>query len=456
MSLFFLIERFLRTHCPSSSPLLLALSGGPDSLCLFYSLLIYRHRFGNPFHIAHVNHSWRQESQAEAQALQQLAFEHQVPFHLKTLNPTLIEGNLEAACREERYAFFASICKQIEFQGVITGHHQDDQAETIFKRILEGAHWSRWGGLKAESWIQGIRILRPLLTISKDEILHSLAQENLVAFEDPTNHHLHFLRARLRKTIFPRLNQEFGKQVQKNFIEIGEESAELVNFFESRLQPLLCNQLIQGPWGSYLDLQNHLPETVLETKFLLRLLCKNQGFFISREIIEGAAKALQEGKADRQFIMGKRQLWIDRRRIFIVHNEPLLVKDEVRSLEIRPGKDFLGNWKLHVEEDIYSPSQKVTSWKDGWQGHLKSFLPFGKYALGDIKKFDAARRRDRLRVKKRWTQAKVPAFLSVYFPVVWSDGGMFHEFLTGKPSFSLVEGAPCWRIELTYASFHRK
>ena len=446
MSVFSRVESFLRVFCTSDFPLLLALSGGADSLCLFYCLLTYRSRYGLPFHIAHVNHGWRQESQAEAQALQELAFRHQVPFHLKNLDPSLLEGNLEAACREERYAFFAAICKQIEFQGVLTGHHQDDQAETIFKRILEGSHWSRWTGLKSENWIQGIRVLRPLLGIAKCEILQTLAQEGLQAFDDPTNHHLHYLRARLRETIFPRLNQEFGKQVQKSFIEIGEEVHELVSYFESRLVPLL-DQMIQGPWGIHLDLQNHLPATLLEIKYLLRLLCARQGFFLSREIINQAAIALQADKAHQLFVMGLRHVWIDRQRIFIIHLP--LIENEHQSQEIQLGGYFLGNWRVEVGEDIYSSNHQMTSWKEGWQGHLRNYLPLGSYTIGFIKCLN--RRAVNIpAVKKRWNQAKVPSFLSAYFPLVWAETGICHEFLTGKPLASLKEGLPCWRVDLKY------
>jgi tRNA(Ile)-lysidine synthase len=450
MSVVSKVEAFLKTFCPSSSPLLLALSGGPDSLCLFYCLLAYRRRHGVPFHIAHVDHGWRPESQAEAQALQQLAHQYQIPFHLKKLDLTGLKGNLEAISREERYAFFAAISQQMKCQAVLTGHHQDDQAETVFKRILEGAHWSRWVGLKAENWINGVRIVRPLLGTSRKEIEQMLAQQERQGFEDPTNRHLQFLRARLRETIFPKLNQEFGKQVQKSFVEIGEEAQELVDYFESRLAPLL-SQMRQGPWGMYLDLQANLPESLLEIKYLLRLVCAKLGFFLSRVIIEQAAIALQMGKADQCFVMGIRQIWVDRRRIFILH-APLPIQEagQLREISLESGCCFLGNWKGRMEEDIYFSSHRTTSWKEGWQGEVRTYLPLGSYRLGFIEQLND-KRSHLLAIKKRWTQNKVPAFLSAYFPLVWeTETGICHEFLTGKPMVFLKEGMPCWRIDLTY------
>lgn len=439
MPIFAKVETFLRAYCLSSAPLLLALSGGPDSLCLFYCLLEYQRRHGLSFHIAHVDHGWRPESKAEAQALQQLALEHQIPFHLKVLDPTSLKGNLEAACREERYAFFAELGRTIPFQGVLTGHHQDDQAETLFKRMMEGAHWSRWIGLKPEHGMHGIRILRPLLAVSKEEIRQMLAQKEVHAFEDPTNHDTQYLRARLRTTIFPRLNQEFGKQVQKSFIEIGEEIQELTHYFEGRLSPLL-DHCITGPWGTYLDLQQQLPASLLEIKYLIRFLCAKLDFFLSREIIEHAAKALLQGKANQLFVMGTNQIWVDRKRLFILHS-PLKKEDQPLWQEVSPGLHSLGSWQLKIEEEVYTSSSQFTSWKEGWQGHLKAYLPVGTYKLG----FNIPS----AIIKKRWSQAKVPNFLAHFFPLVWTENEFCHEFLTGKPMLPLREGAPCLILELT-------
>src|SRR5262249_16837223 len=147
---------------------------------------------------------------------------------------------------------------EFHFQAVITGHHQDDQAETICKRIFEGAHWSHWNGLKPESWKRGARILRPLLGVTKGEISLFLSKRNIEAFIDPSNRHLRFLRARFRETIFPWLNDQFGKSVQQGLINAGKDAEEVSDYFEEKLGPLLL-QLKEGPWGFYLDLQETLP-----------------------------------------------------------------------------------------------------------------------------------------------------------------------------------------------------
>lgn len=446
MILFNQIEDFLIRTCPSLSPLLLALSGGPDSLCLFYALLLIRERHGIPFHVAHVDHRWRQESQQEAEALHQLALQHQVPFHLKVLDPAILKGNLELACREERYDFFAQLCKDIPFQGVLTGHHQDDQAETVFKRLLEGTHWSRWEGLQQESVMKGVRVLRPLLGMTKKDIQQWLTEKNLQAFEDPSNRHLQFLRARLRETIFPRLNKEFGKRVQNSLITLGEEARELREYFDCLLVPLL-DQMIEGPWGSYLDLQRLIPHSLLEVKYLLRLICQQKGFFLSRDIIEQAAQSLYVGKANQLFVMGTQQIWMDRRRIFILSSNREEKEDQFRQLSL--GTHQMGRWKIEVVEANGPSHSPQTSWKEAWKGHLQIDLPIGNYQIG-IKKILDKEIENIGRLKKQWNQAKVPAFLYYHFPLIWEGEKICHEFLTGKFLVKRREGTPHLKIKLTY------
>lgn len=444
MSIYPFVKKFLNKFCPLKKPLLLALSGGSDSLCLFYLLLKYSKEEGTCFHIAHVDHGWRSESRMEAESLRELALKYDIPFHLKTLDPTTFEGNLEDFCREERYTFFGEVCKKINSQGVLTGHHQDDQAETILKRILEGSHWSRWKGLQAESWLKGVRILRPLREISKQKIKDFLRDEKIKAFEDPTNHHLKFLRARIRGRIFPWLNQEFGKQVQGSCIQIAKEAEELTEYFTSRLSFLLYD-IRECSFGFYLDLQNRLPDSLIELKYLLRLLSSRRGFFLSREIIEKAAISLQNHETNRLYMMGKWHIWIDRCRIFGIQSYEN--SHEIHLNPALPGVHLIGNWCIRISEETYV-AQQVFCWKDIWKGKIHSYLPLESYMIGLFSSMDESKRKSCIEIKKRWSQADVPLFLRKTVPLIWNEGAICHEFLSGHQYVSLQEGQPCLKIEL--------
>ncbi len=430
------VASFLDHFCPPSQPLLLALSGGADSLCLFYCLLAYREQTALSFHVAHVDHGWREESQKEAHILKELTAHHQIPFHLKTLHPSLLEGNLEAACRKERYAFFSSLTALHSFQAVLTGHHMDDQAETVFKRLAEGADWSCWGGLRTEIRLAGLRVLRPLLDVSKEDIQAFMTRQAIDFFEDPSNREAKFLRSRMRETIFPWLNAHFGKKINKNFARIGGEVQELVDYFDQRLKNI-AEHSIEGYLGSYWDLHSLLPSHLLEIKYLLRLISKQRGCVFSRLVIEQAAIALLLGRANQRFEGGKHCLYVDRKCLFLLSRS-----DEIRqekSLRIEEGCFDWGNWKIRIEQGCF-PLSSPSSWKEGWVGRMDICLPLeGGYTLGF--------KEESLRsIKKRWNQAKVPAFLYDHFPLVWKERKVAHEFLTGKPLFPLKEGEKCWKL----------
>lgn len=432
------VEAFLKENCPTSEPFLLALSGGPDSLALFYCLLEYREREGIPFHVAHVDHGWRKESGEEAQILGELAAQKDVPFHLKKLENKREKKNLEAFCREERHAFFASLMKKYSLQTLLTGHHLNDRAETILKRIFEGGHWSNWEGIQPISVRDGFRILRPFLNISKKEIQEALDKAKIFPFTDPTNFNTQFLRARFREQMIPHLNQQFGKDIQKCLIEIGDEAGELVDYFDALISPYLKNK-ISGPFGCYLSLEKEIPSSLLELKYLLRQLSRSEGFFLSREIIEGAVDALMKGKANLKFEMGNKHLYIDRKKIFIL--DATLHQDDLNhSLSI--GLNRIGQWCIDVRQGSYE-GRELNSWQEGWRGSISCSLPFGNY-------FFSLNSHIPSQMRKRWSEAKIPSFLNRIFPLIRDNEENYCEFLTGRNPFKLELGASCLKILLTY------
>ncbi len=123
-----LSKTFLR-----SQSLLLALSGGVDSMVLFD--LLKKARI--PFSVAHVDHGWRESSHLEAISLKKMCEREGIPFYLLQLKEKWT-FNLEEQARAARYAFFKSLCDEHLFSGVLVAHQADDRAETVLKRVLEG------------------------------------------------------------------------------------------------------------------------------------------------------------------------------------------------------------------------------------------------------------------------------------------------------------------------------
>lgn len=428
------LYHFLDEHYDDRFPVLLGLSGGPDSLALFYLLEGYKHRKSLRFAVAHIDHGWRSESAEEAKTLEVLAENKIVPFHLKKLNLDNMSGNLEEACRHERLAFFTYLCKEHGYQAVILGHHADDLSETVLKRVLEGNSLPFLYGMSSISSYQGLTLWRPLLNCSKSDIKSWLQQEGYTPFEDRTNTDNKFLRGRFRTKIIPELSRDFGKEIGSSLCRIGAEAEELKAYLDTKLENYLKG-IVQGPFGAYLDLSESSSSWDFEIKYLIRKTCEKEGIRISHHLIDEACQLLQNKKADCQL---ESYLYVDRGRFFVLKQN---LVDFKYKIHLNLGDYFIGNWMINVSE-VGEIDPTLSGWKEAWKGNLQVQVPEGNYILssGDSS------------LSKWWTNAKVPALMRWIFPVLWSDNGIFHEFLTTRRLFPYeVQRQKQWLISLFYS-----
>jgi len=225
------VKEFLSKNWDKKSPVLLGLSGGPDSKALLYSLL---DAGCSSLHVAHVDHGWRVESSSEAKALKKEIEKLEIPFHFTRLE-NVLKVNQEDGARKERLKFFQSLFQKIPFQALILGHHADDLAETILKRVFEGAHLSNLSGMQEKSLFMEMPVWRPLLGVQKKEILNFLQEEGIHSFTDPTNEDPKYLRSRLRGEMFPFLEKSFGKKILRNLCLLSERARELHLYLDSQV-----------------------------------------------------------------------------------------------------------------------------------------------------------------------------------------------------------------------------
>ena len=295
--LLFSLKEFLNSRLIPNAPLLIGYSGGPDSKALLHLLLESRRFFAFELHAAHVDHGWREESAAEAQKIQEEMQQLGVNFHLQSISrKEFAPGNMEEQGRDFRLDFFSRIYHQIGAQALLLGHQADDQAETVLKRVFEGASLFSLGGLALESSLLGMRVWRPLLFVEKKEILQWLSSRNLTYFLDATNKDTRFLRGKMREEMVPFLTASFGKQVSANLCRLGEESKEVKEYFHKVNQPIL-----EGKDGFRLDLNPYLPMPLIQLKYLIKGWLEQERLTISRQILEGMAAALNDRAVNKKF-----------------------------------------------------------------------------------------------------------------------------------------------------------
>lgn len=295
------VRKFLESRVVPGKPILLGYSGGPDSKALLYLLIQCRRFFSFELHLAHVDHGWREESKGEAEAIQREADLLHLPLYVQILKPEdFSAGNLEEQGRNYRVQFFSHLYRQHNCQALILGHHADDQAEVVLKRVFEGASLFNLRGLSLESFLEGMKVWRPLLPFKKKEIAAWLSHKKMQYFEDPTNTCKNFLRGRMREEMLPLLKTSFGKEVSSNLCRLGEESGEMSDFFSQLNQPMIAS-IKKENGGQFLDLNPFLPLAKLQLRYLITEWMRNEGVTFSRQILDDVSRALCQPASRKRF-----------------------------------------------------------------------------------------------------------------------------------------------------------
>ena len=192
--------------------ILVAVSGGADSMSLLHFLYNHQKDLDIQLGIAHVNHKQRQESEHEEAYLRHWAEEHKVPFHYSAFSGKFSEN----AARTFRYEFFKQLMKDYDYSALVTAHHADDQAETIFMRLLRGSRLRHLTGISAIRPFGTGQLIRPFLHLTKAQLPVTFH------FEDRSNTSLAYLRNRIRLSYLPTLSQENPK-IKEHLCLLAEE-----------------------------------------------------------------------------------------------------------------------------------------------------------------------------------------------------------------------------------------
>jgi tRNA(Ile)-lysidine synthase len=190
-----------------------AVSGGPDSLCLLHVLTQLRSELGIDLHVAHLNHGLRgAEADADAEFVRHLAAEWGIGATVESADVQAYRAanhlSLEQAARQVRYAFLRRVAASAGAQAIAIGHTADDQVETILMHWLRGAGLTGLRGMApVEDRLGGVRLIRPLLDVSRRDVEAYCSANALQPRRDRTNEDEHIWRNRLRRRVLPVLEQ---------------------------------------------------------------------------------------------------------------------------------------------------------------------------------------------------------------------------------------------------------
>jgi tRNA(Ile)-lysidine synthase len=286
------VRRWLRRQRVSPEDMVAAVSGGPDSVALLRALLALRPRKGRgPLIVAHLNHQLRgADSDADADFVRELhgrlsaAGVERLELCCERMDVAAraaAEGaNLEATGRRLRYEWLTEVARQYGARWVATGHTADDQAETVLHRLLRGAGLQGLRGIAARRELApGIELIRPLLGVSRAEVLAYLNAIGQPYREDRSNLDRDYTRNRIRHELLPLLARAYNPQMAALLGRLAEQAEEMYREQEAQARRLLAEaELPRAGAVLVFDRQRLAAEPRQRVREMFRLVWAREGW----------------------------------------------------------------------------------------------------------------------------------------------------------------------------------
>lgn len=358
----------------------IGVSGGPDSLCLLDTL----HHLGYPLICAHLDHGLRPESSDEAAYAKGIAQSYNLPFEIEKQDVALKAGSgvsLEEAARLARYNFLVRVARKSDVHVIATGHTADDQVETVLMHFLRGTGPSGLRGMlpdtPLDSWVgiadaQGIRLIRPLLTLKRDQTEDHCQAVGLEPVIDSSNMDHAFFRNRIRHELLPLL-ETYNPGIRQVLLRLARIMTAEVDFLA---------EMVASDWESVF-------ESLGESALLLRVEpMKRKPLALQRVLLRSAIKKLQPSARDVsfetieraiQFVsdpirpasrpliaglmlkdMGKEVLLYHTDSSVVFDRLPQLIGDAQVGLPIPGEVGLAGGWKLTAASESITPGSYQT------------------------------------------------------------------------------------------------
>lgn len=226
------VESFLKKYdlLQENNNILVAFSGGYDSMCLLDILNKLAPKYDINLYAIHLNHNWRGD-ESNQDELNCKKFCQNINFYSEKLSPEI--PHTETAARDARYDFFEKCAKKFNSKIILTAHNANDNAETVFYRIIKGTGITGLEGIQEHRDI----FYRPLLKIYRNDIEKYCKDNNLTPNIDSSNFDTSYVRNKIRHEIFPAL-KKLNSDLEKNLNKISQTAIQANEIIDRDLKGL--------------------------------------------------------------------------------------------------------------------------------------------------------------------------------------------------------------------------
>ncbi len=333
------VESFLNKYdlLRENNNILVAFSGGYDSMCLLDILNKLSPKYGINIYAIHLNHNWRGE-ESDQEEINCKNFCKNICFYSEKLPEEI--PHTETAAREARYRFFEKCAKKFRSKVVLTAHNANDNAETIFYRIIKGTGITGLEGIQEHRNI----FYRPLLKIYRKDIEKYCEQNNLKPNIDSSNFDTNYVRNQIRHEIFPVL-KNINPDFEKNLNQISETAISANELIEKHL-----NKLEDYSSEEFCKLSYFVQNTIIH-RFL-----RENNIDYDRKKIEDITEFIlnsQNSKSGKKYSLTK-NLWlfVNNKKIVSINNIP----KDLPEIKIQTEGEYnIGEYKFTIIKTTQKP-----------------------------------------------------------------------------------------------------
>ena len=288
------VEKIIKTHnlIDEGEKVVVGVSGGPDSMCLLHIL----HTLKKDIVVCHINHMIRQNAIIDEQYVENYCKKQGIPVYIARIpveqKAKQEKKGTEEAGREARYEFFYEIAEKVGATKIATAHNANDNAETVIMNIIRGTSIN---GLKGIEEKRGM-LIRPLITITRDEIEEYCKEEKIEPRQDESNKELIYTRNKIRNELIPYIKKEINPNIIEAINRMSQIAKEETDYLQEEAKKAyqgICVEENQAEKKVVLNLKkfNEL-ELVIKRRVILYTITKiiGEGTTIQKIHIEDIIK----------------------------------------------------------------------------------------------------------------------------------------------------------------------
>jgi tRNA(Ile)-lysidine synthase len=406
---------------------LVALSGGPDSVALLYVLLALKPEYDLTLYVAHLNHKLRgAESDGDERFTRKLASDLKLKFFSRRVDvknqAKKRKLTIEEAARELRYGYLQEVAQKVKADKIALGHQADDQAETFLMRLIRGAGATGLSGIPAKRG----KIIRPLIQIGREDIEDFLKAERIACREDSSNYLTDFQRNRIRLKLLPILKKQFNPKIVESLNRAADIISLQAEYVRKKSEQALRRIGTKEEGRIALDSRKFMGQPACLRREMIRLCVSDLGGDVDKlsfELVDRAVNLARQGKSGRRVLLTK-SLW------FEVGGKQLAFYGERRKTPKRsvrlPGKQTFKDWGLRLESEILNHQSQRRLTRQGnrnvafldWQ---KLKMPFALRSRRKGDKFKPLGMKGSKSVADFLIDGKVPRHLRDRVPLLTSQ-----------------------------------